>query len=53
MKSMHEKLPHYGWEHNKGYPTSEHRNAIIKYGIVEEHRKSFQLYPLPEQMELF
>ncbi len=53
MKSLHETLPHYGWEHNKGYPTSEHRDAIVKYGIVEEHRKSFQLYPLPEQMELF
>jgi len=53
MKSLHEKLPYYGWEHNKGYPTAEHRDAIIKHGIVDEHRKSFQLYPLPEQMELF
>ena len=53
MKALHEQLPHYGWEHNKGYPTSEHRESIIKHGIVEEHRKSFQLYPLPEQLELF
>jgi len=53
MKALHENIPNYGWEHNKGYPTSEHRRAIIKYGIVEEHRRSFQLYPLPEQLELF
>lgn len=53
MKELHEKFPHYGWEHNKGYPTIIHREAIIKYGIMEEHRKTFQLYPLPEQMELF
>jgi ribonuclease HII len=53
MKKMHAKLPHYGWEHNKGYPTSEHREAILRYGVAEEHRKSFRLYPLPEQLELF
>ena len=53
MKELHAKFPHYGWEHNKGYPTAVHRDALIKYGIVDEHRKSFQLYPLPEQMELF
>jgi ribonuclease HII len=53
MKTLHEKFPHYGWEHNKGYPTTEHRSAIIAHGIMGEHRKTFQLYPLPEQMELF
>jgi len=53
MKELHKTFSRYGWEHNKGYPTPEHREAIIKYGIIEEHRKSFQLYPIPEQMELF
>lgn len=53
MLRLHEKFPQYGWETNKGYPTSEHRNAIAKYGVLEEHRKTFQLLPLPEQMELF
>ncbi|HXH20033.1 MAG TPA: ribonuclease HII [Chitinophagales bacterium] len=53
MKQLHKKFPHYGWERNKGYPTAEHREAIIKYGIVDEHRNSFRLYPLPEQMQLF
>ncbi len=53
MLKLHEKFPQYGWETNKGYPTSEHRDAIAKYGVLEEHRKTFQLLPLPEQMELF
>lgn len=53
MKILHEKFPYYGWDKNKGYPTSKHRAAIIKYGVIEEHRKSFRLYPLPEQMKLF
>lgn len=53
MKKLHVKFPHYGWEANKGYPTIEHRKAIAKYGVLEEHRKSFQLLPLPEQLELF
>lgn len=53
MLNLHAQYPHYCWETNKGYPTSEHRDAIIKHGTIEEHRKSFQLLPLPEQMELF
>lgn len=53
MKKLHVKFPHYGWETNKGYPTTVHRDAIAKHGIINEHRKSFQLLPLPEQMELF
>ena len=35
------KFPHYGWQTNKGYPTTEHINAIIKYGACNFHRKSF------------
>lgn len=53
MLKLHEKFPEYRWETNKGYPTAEHRAAIAKYGVLEEHRKTFQLLPLPEQMELF
>lgn len=43
--------PEYGWERNVGYPTKEHRNAIMKYGITPYHRKSFKL--LPNQLDLF
>ncbi|MCS6968508.1 MAG: ribonuclease HII [Cytophagales bacterium] len=36
--------PHYGWEHNAGYPTKEHYRAIAQYGITPLHRRSFRLY---------
>lgn len=53
MERQHKKYPAYGWITNKGYPTKFHRQAIIDNGISPLHRKSFQLYPLPEQGTLF
>ncbi len=35
------KFPIYGWERNKGYPTKEHINAVLKYGACVVHRKTF------------
>ena len=29
MRKIHEKFPHYGWCQNKGYPTKQHRAAIL------------------------
>ena len=43
MTALHERHPEYGWNQNKGYPTSIHRNAIQKFGITPFHRKSFRL----------
>ena len=43
MFKLHEKYPEYKWCRNKGYPTSDHRSAIHKYGINNYHRKSFKL----------
>lgn len=43
MLKIHARFPVYGWDHNKGYPTGEHREAIVRYGITEHHRKSFRL----------
>jgi ribonuclease HII len=48
MAKIHEEFPMYNWKQNKGYPTVEHREAIVKYGITKYHRKSFKL--LPEQL---
>lgn len=48
MLKIHEEFPMYNWKQNKGYPTTEHREAIKKYGITKYHRKSFRL--LPEQL---
>ena len=43
MIKMHEDYPNYKWCRNKGYPTIEHRKAIINFGITDQHRKSFKL----------
>ena len=50
MADLHEHFPRYLWNHNKGYPTAEHREAIKRYGACEHHRKSFRL--IPEQLRL-
>lgn len=50
MTQIDKEYPMYNWKQNKGYPTEEHRQAIMKYGITKYHRKSFKL--LPEQLEL-
>ena len=32
----------YGFKKNKGYPTKKHVEAIMEYGIIKEHRKTFK-----------
>ncbi|HBC77860.1 MAG TPA: ribonuclease HII [Bacteroidales bacterium] len=44
MEKIHNEYPVYGWNRNKGYPTSFHREALNKYGISPYHRKSFSLF---------
>lgn len=51
MRQLHVSYPHYGWDHNAGYPTKEHREGIARYGPSPHHRMSFTLLP-PKQMEL-
>ena len=41
IMELHEKLPIYVWDKNKGYGTKEHRDAIALYGPSPYHRKSF------------
>jgi ribonuclease HII len=43
MLQLHEEYPMYNWKQNKGYPTKDHRAAIMQYGITPYHRKSFRL----------
>ena len=50
MDGLHKQFPHYDWLSNKAYGTKKHRDAIMKYGVTEHHRKSFRL--LPEQLML-
>lgn len=42
MIDLHEKYPMYNLKSNKGYCTKKHVEAIKKYGIIEEHKKSFE-----------
>lgn len=41
MYDLDKKYPLYNFKSHKGYPTKEHINAIEKYGIINEHRKSY------------
>lgn len=43
MKELHKEYPFYGWNHNAGYPTREHRQGIAEHGITPYHRKTFNL----------
>ncbi len=43
MIKLSEEFPEYNWSKNKGYPTKEHKIAILKNGITKHHRKSFKL----------
>lgn len=52
MEKLHGLHPSYNWKRNKGYPTSEHREAIKLHGACEFHRRSFTLLP-EEQLRLF
>ena len=41
MYDLDKKYPMYNFKNNKGYPTKDHLEAIKKYGIIKEHRKSY------------
>ena len=43
MDDLHQITPEYNWKKNKGYPTKEHKTAIMQFGITKNHRKSFKL----------
>lgn len=41
MLELAKQHPGYGWEHNQGYGTKEHMEAIERLGITQHHRRSF------------
>jgi ribonuclease HII len=43
MKDAADKFPGYGWERNAGYPTIEHRKAVLSKGPTPIHRKTFRV----------
>lgn len=42
MEEEGEKHPEYGFEKHKGYPTKEHIQKVMKYGVLDKYRKSFE-----------
>ena len=47
MKELHQEYPFYGWNHNAGYPTKEHRKGIETHGTTPYHRMTFNLLGQP------
>jgi ribonuclease HII len=54
MLKLAKEYPYYGWGTNKGYPTKEHIEAVLKYGACKIHRKTFltKIYERANQTEL-
>ncbi|MBI5179421.1 MAG: ribonuclease HII [Nitrospinae bacterium] len=42
MDEFHKQFPQYGFDRHKGYPTKEHKQAIIKHGPSPIHRRTFR-----------
>jgi ribonuclease HII len=42
MDRYHRRFPAYGFDHNRGYGTQEHRDAIRRHGPTPIHRYSFK-----------
>lgn len=42
MAKAHDDFPQYNFIKNQGYPTREHRQAILHYGPCELHRRTFK-----------
>lgn len=51
MMCIADEYPLYNWKQNKGYPTREHREAVLRYGLTPYHRVSFN--HSFKQLELF
>jgi ribonuclease HII len=49
MNELSFSYPGYGWEHNKGYPTKLHIQAVRQFGITPFHRKTFLKKILTEE----
>lgn len=43
MKQIASEHPEYDWHSNKGYPTTKHRETIMKIGFTPYHRMTFQV----------
>jgi ribonuclease HII len=53
MDIYDEVYPEYGFKRHKGYQTKEHKEALLKYGVLPIHRKSYEPVRQRLQANLF
>jgi ribonuclease HII len=53
MDALAQSYPGFGWEHNRGYSTPDHKDALNRLGVTPHHRRTFASVriALGEQME--
>jgi ribonuclease HII len=42
MVDLAQQFPAYGWDRNAGYPTRDHLQALLDFGVTPWHRRSFR-----------
>lgn len=42
METLALQHPLYGWQQNMGYPTAEHKKALLQHGPTPWHRQTFK-----------
>lgn len=42
MVDLAQQFPGYGWEKNAGYPSKQHRTALVELGVTPHHRRTFK-----------
>lgn len=50
MEELDALFPCYGWRHNRGYPTAEHRRALAENGPSPYHRLTFNLVDTQQEL---
>ncbi|NLA09004.1 MAG: ribonuclease HII [Microbacteriaceae bacterium] len=53
MLELHEALPVYAWDRNKGYGSAAHREAIREHGVSEHHRRTWVATEVYQPAALF
>ena len=41
MVDLDRRYPQYQFAQHKGYPTPQHLEALSRYGLIDEHRRTF------------
>jgi len=53
MKKLHARYPAYNFLENKGYGTAEHLEAIARYGLIPDHRRTYCRKTVEKMPQLF